>query len=72
MWVDGDSNNVNDYVPDDELFIGNWWIGYIIGGVAGIVIGILIAFLPRELKTAAAKQVVRRQEHQKGGFNLNI
>lgn len=66
MWVDGDSNNVNDYVPDDELFIGNWWIGYIIGGVAGIVIGILIAFLPRELKTAAAKQVVRRQEHQKG------
>ena len=37
-----------------------------IGGVLGIVAGLLIAALPRELKDASEKQAARRQEHQKG------
>lgn len=41
-------------------------VSFIIGGVASIIIGLLIAALPRELKDAADKQAHRQQEHQKG------
>ena len=49
LWVDGASNAPNGMTPDDDLWVGNWWACFVIAGVGSVVIGILIASLPKEL-----------------------
>jgi len=65
FWIDG-GDAPADFTPDDELWIGNWWIGFVIGGCLALLTGILIALLPATLSTAKANQKTRRQEFHKG------
>ena len=55
-----------DMNPDSALWVGNWWLGYVIGGIAGLLSGFLMAGLPGKLKDADAKQEQRIHEIQKG------
>ena len=64
MWVDGEAPD--NLTPDDELWIGNWWIGFVIAGVAAIIVGLLIALLPARLNAAEKNERTRRQEHHRG------
>ena len=65
FWIDG-GDAPADFTTDDELWIGNWWIGFVIGGCLALLTGILIALLPATLATAKANQKTRRQEFHKG------
>ena len=65
FWIDG-GDAPADFTTDDELWIGNWWIGFVIGGCLALLTGILIALLPATLSTAKANQKTRRQEFHKG------
>ena len=64
LWVDGTAPA--DMTVDDKLWIGNWWIGFVIGGVCALVVGLLITLLPPKLASAEKAQKTRRQEFQSG------
>ena len=64
MWVDGTAPV--DLTPENELWIGNWWLGFMIGGILALITGVLIALLPAKLSTAEENQKTRRQEFHKG------
>ena len=65
MWIDGGEAPF-EFTPDDELWIGNWWLGFMIGGILALMTGVLIAMLPPTLATAKENQKTRRQEFHKG------
>ena len=64
LWVDG--TPPTDMTIDDKLWIGNWWVGFVIGGVCALVVGLLIILLPPKLASAEKAQKTRRQEFQSG------
>ena len=64
LWVDG--TPPEGMTPTDKLWIGNWWIGFIIAGVCSLIVGVLICLLPEKLKSAEKAQKTRRQEFQSG------
>ena len=64
LWVDGTAPE--GMTPSDELWIGNWWIGFIIAGVCSLIVGLLICLLPEKLESAEKAQKTRRQEFQSG------
>ena len=64
LWVDGTAPP--QMTVDDKLWIGNWWIGFLIGGVCALVVGLLITLLPSKLASAETAQKTRRQEFQSG------
>ena len=63
LWVDGTAPP--QMTVDDKLWIGNWWIGFLIGGVSALV-GLLITLLLPKLASAEKAQKTRRQEFQSG------
>ena len=65
MWVDFEGAPDNITV-DDELWIGNWWLGFVIAGILAIIVGLLIALLPARLNAADKNERTRRQEHHRG------
>ena len=62
FWVDGSDRKPTEITS--ELWIGNWWLGFTVAGVCTVVVGLLIAGLPRELKDASAKQYRRVGQHK--------
>lgn len=74
LWVDGLEESADTdarilYLPTDispELWVGNWWIVFLITGGAAIVIGIMITGLPHQLKGANENQAQRTNTQQKG------
>ena len=65
FWVDG-SVIPEGMTPSDKLWIGNWWLGFVIGGVCALIVGILICLLPARLVSADKAEKTRRQEFQSG------
>ena len=64
VWVDG-----NDKIPTDipsELWVGNWWIGFLLVGGMVIVVGLLIIGLPHKLSVGALNQRRRSSTVQRG------
>ena len=64
LWVDGTAPV--DMTPSDKLWIGNWWVGFVIAGVCSLIVGVLICLLPNKLASAEKAQKTRRQEFQSG------
>ena len=54
LWIDG--TPPAEMTVDDKLWIGNWWIGFVIGGVCCLVVGLLITLLPAKLASAEKAQ----------------
>jgi len=48
--------------PGDDLWVGNWWAGFLLTAVLAIIIGSLIAGLPRGLRVRVKNQLSRRIE----------
>lgn len=59
---------VSDRVDIDEssaFWIGNWWLGFVIGGVTVIVISVPIILFPKQLPNTSRFRVGREDEiHQ--------
>ena len=60
---------LSDRLPAEirpDLWIGNWWLGFVVAGLLAIIVGVLIVGLPRELTDAKRNQSRRRNEQQAG------
>ena len=47
FWVDGDVQQPEGISNAHDLWVGNWWCGFVFGGVASIFIGSLIGTVLR-------------------------
>lgn len=74
-WVDLNNEltldvRINTLNDKHDLWVGNWWVGFNFMSVAALIIGGLIAALPRSLKAQRKNQLTKRVEYQKV-TNLN-
>jgi len=64
LWVDG-----NDKIPENitsEMWIGNWWLGFLAAGAGAVLVGILITGLPKKLESADGNEMRKRVSTQVG------
>ena len=64
FWVDGNENIPAEISP--ELWVGNWWLVFMITGALAIITGVLVTGLPREIAKAGLNQRRRKRTQQRG------
>lgn len=48
--------------PRDPRWLGAWWLGFVIFGAAGIIVGLPLIFFPKRMRKRVDLEVVKEKK----------
>ena len=54
------------------MWIGAWWLGFVLGGITTIILAVPILLFPKQLPGTAQHKVGREAEMHKAGSSMKL